>query len=179
LIRIGRGMWKGHILRPPSSVAWGRPTASRVREAVFDMLGPGALEGEVVWDLCCGSGAFGIEALSAGASRCTFVDRDARATAFVREFLDGRQAFRRARVITGNVKTVVPALDEHPDLVYLDPPYRDDKLYSWAGRYDWGSVLAEGGSVFVETGSERDLPDWEERRYGDTHLYRWRAEISR
>ena len=178
MIRIGRGMWKGHILRPPSSIAWGRPTASRVREAVFDILGPEALEGATVWDLCCGSGAFGIEALSTGATRCTFVDRDPAATRFVREFLEGRQAFRRARVITGDVTKVVPALGESPDLVYLDPPYRDDELYSWAGRYDWGSVLSGGGSVFLETGSGRDFPGWGERKYGDTFLYRW-TETSR
>jgi 16S rRNA (guanine966-N2)-methyltransferase len=144
-----------------------------VREAVFDILGPRYLDDSVVWDLCCGSGAFGLEALSAGASHCTFVDRDARATGFVREFLDGKGAFRRARVITGNVTTVVPVLDGHPDLVYIDPPWKDEKLYSWAGRYDWKSVVSPGGTVFLESGTDRDLPGWEERKYGDTRLYRW------
>jgi 16S rRNA (guanine966-N2)-methyltransferase len=137
------------------------------------MLGPGGVDDAIVWDLCCGSGAFGLEALSAGAGHCTFVDIDHRATAFVREFLDGKNAFRRAKVITGDVLSVVPLLADRPDLVYLDPPYRDDEIYSWAGLHNWESVLAPGGSVFVEAGQGRVLPGWETRKYGDTILYRW------
>ena len=174
MIRIGRGMWKGHILRPPASVLRKRPTPSRVREAVFDILGPNDLDGMSVWDLCCGSGAFGIEALSRGAIHCLFVDSDHRATDFVKDFLGQHGATDRAQVVTGSVERIVLNREDRPDLVYLDPPYRSDKLYSWAGMLDWQSVVAPGGAVFLEAGSDRDIPGWEARKYGDTCLlFRW------
>ncbi len=173
MIRIGRGMWKGHILRPPASVLRKRPTPSRVREAGFDMLGPGDMDGMSVWDLCCGSGAMGIEALSLGALHCLFVDSDYKATEFVKDFLGQRGASDLAQVVTGNVTRIVPERNDRPDLVYLDPPYRSDKLYSWASLFDWQSVVAPGGTVFIEAGSDRDIPGWEARKYGDTCLYRW------
>jgi 16S rRNA (guanine966-N2)-methyltransferase len=169
-------MWKGHSLRPPASVLRKRPTSSRVREAVFDILGPGDLDGMSIWDLCCGSGAFGIEALSLSAAHCLFVDNDSLATEFVRDFLGKRGATDRARVVTGDVMSIVPEVEDRPDLVYMDPPYRSDELYSWAGLLDWQSVIAPGGAVFLEAGSDRDIPGWEARKYGDTCLFRWREK---
>src|SRR3954447_13779720 len=97
-----------------------RPTADRVREALFSMLGD--VTGLRVLDLYAGSGALGIEALSRGAAGATFVDRDPRAVAAIRSNLDGvgvQQEVRRQDAL----RFLAGAGAGPFDLVFLDPPY--------------------------------------------------------
>ena len=84
-MRVVAGAFKGRPIRAPKGTHT-RPTADRVREALFSILGP--IEGLRVLDLFAGSGALGIEALSRGASSATFVDSSPRAVAAVRRNLD-------------------------------------------------------------------------------------------
>ncbi len=137
----------------------------------------GMIEGSHVWDLCCGSGAFGIECLSAGASGCSFVDRDREAVGFVQASLRelggiSRAEFRIADVIELDLGALV-----RPGLVFLDPPYASSRVYTWAFSVDWPSLLADGGMVMVETPTGLPAPrGWTTRRYGETTLaWRWKA----
>ncbi len=103
-----------------------RPTSDRVREALFSMLG--GLDGLAVLDLFAGSGALGIEALSRGARRAVFVERDAGALAALRANLAalGLEE-QRAQVRAGDALRALRAAAaraETYDLVFLDPPYR-------------------------------------------------------
>ena len=75
-MRVIAGRWGGRLLQAPKGRAITRPTADRVKEAVFSMLG--TVESERVLDLFAGTGALGIEALSRGAKRAVFVERDRR-----------------------------------------------------------------------------------------------------
>jgi 16S rRNA (guanine966-N2)-methyltransferase len=147
-----------------------RPSADRVRESMFSMLGSyRALEGAVVWDLFSGSGALGIEALSRGAKRATFVDRSRRAVLAARSNLArlgyGRE---RARVVCSEVlrwAESAHAEDENVDLVFADPPY------AWQGWHALLFALAPAAPLVVlETGGDVELPaPWravKERRYG-------------
>ncbi len=148
-----------------------RPTSDRVREALFQILGP--LDGARVLDLFAGSGALGIEALSRGASDGTFVDSAPAAIAAVRrnlETLDLEAEVRRAdaRAFLNNAQRSA----RFYDLVLLDPPYR---LAAGLGRElseVVPAVLAPAGRAVSESDRRSplalDLPLLDERRYGDT-----------
>jgi len=172
VIRLGRGKWKGHILRPSSRLC--RPTSSLVRSAFLDIAGRNTIDLAVVWDLCAGTGSAGLEALSWGASSCVFIDKNPRSTAFIRKFLREHNAVEDATVITCDAKDYINRADMVPDVVYIDPPYRYARLYEWIELIDWSSILTSDGIVFVESGSETVLGDeWNRRKYGDTCL-NWR-----
>jgi 16S rRNA (guanine966-N2)-methyltransferase len=144
-----------------------RPTADRVREALFNALGSmGAVDGATVLDLFAGSGALGIEALSRGAAHATFVDSDAAAVACVRANLATSGLDDRATVVRADAIGWLGAAPRH-EVALLDPPYRFDR---------WTELLAavEADLVVIESDRPIDLPDgWEvvrDRRYGSTFV---------
>src|SRR5437016_13211050 len=101
-----------------------------VKQALFNMVGP-SIEGAEVLDLFAGSGALGIEALSRGAAKVTFVDRQPRGLAILRQILDALGFTERANIVRG---VVVRWLEASPEAVssarfiVLDPPYDDAVL---------------------------------------------------
>lgn len=123
-MRIVAGRWKGRALVAPAGAAT-RPTADRVRQALFDMLwhapwgGREAVEGQAVLDGFAGTGALGLEALSRGAARAVFIEQDRGALAALRANIAALKA--EARVIAGDV--LRPPAGEPCGLVFLDPPY--------------------------------------------------------
>jgi 16S rRNA (guanine966-N2)-methyltransferase len=169
-MRITGGALGGRRLVAPRGERT-RPTSDRVREALFQVLGP--LDGARVLDLFAGSGALGIEALSRGATEATFVDSAPAAIAAVRRnlaALDLDAEVRRtdARAFLRNAR----ADARFYSLVLLDPPYR---LAAGLGRElseVVPAVLAPAGRVVSESDRrsplELDVPLLDERRYGDT-----------
>jgi 16S rRNA (guanine(966)-N(2))-methyltransferase RsmD len=180
-VRVIAGRFGGRTLVAPAGAAT-RPTADRVREALFSVLAD--VEGDAVLDLYAGTGALGIEALSRGASHATFVE-------------NGRGALKALRqnihaLALGDVTTVLPiaverALRAPPwqqgfDLVFLDPPYavvRGGRFtVSLTKAVDRGltSSLRPGGRVILEHTSAETAPPVsgvtleETRVYGDTAL---------
>jgi 16S rRNA (guanine966-N2)-methyltransferase len=143
-----------------------RPTSDRVREAIFDMLGSmGGVEGLVVADLFCGSGALGIEALSRGAGAVTFVDRETPALEAVRTNLGAVGLSDAPSTVVG---AVLPQwLSGAPtfDLVLCDPPYTFE---------EWPVLLGSmrAGLAVLESSMPLDMtPNWtvtKVRRYGST-----------
>jgi 16S rRNA (guanine966-N2)-methyltransferase len=120
-VRIAAGRWKGRRLDVPESA---RPTSSRAREALFDILGP-RIAGAQVLDLFAGSGAVGFEAVSRGAARAVLVDPDAGALRRARETLG---ADEEVLVLASDAASAVADLGkrgERFDVVFADPPYRD------------------------------------------------------
>jgi 16S rRNA (guanine966-N2)-methyltransferase len=165
-----------------------RPMTDRVRENLFNLLGP-AVEGAVVLDLFCGSGALGLEALSRGAARATFVDTDAAAIGAVetncrRLGLKGRaRVLRRDALRPGPWMRPIGAASYA--LVLVDPPYRMTADSAGQQRLaDMVQALVRLGCVVPQTvamlrterGVAIELP-WEgfgladERSYGRTTLY--------
>jgi 16S rRNA (guanine966-N2)-methyltransferase len=144
-----------------------------VKAAIFNIVGPG-IEGAHVLDLFAGSGAIGIEALSRGAAEVTFVDREPRGLAILRQNLDALELKERARVIRADV---VRWLESSPDdvgragLVFLDPPYEDVVLDQALRVLD--KTLSDA-LVVAEHSRRQTLPSLmrlkvdRERRYGDT-----------
>src|SRR5256885_16377821 len=118
-MRVVAGEYRGRRLKAPAGTDT-RPTADRVREALFNILGD--VSGAVVLDLYAGSGALGIEALSRGAAAATVVDRDERALAAVRADLEALGAV--ARVARSDAIAFLKRQDGAGyDLIFVDPPY--------------------------------------------------------
>ena len=172
-MRIIAGTHRGRRITAPKG-AHTRPTGDRVREALFNLVGP--VDDASVLDLYAGSGALGLEALSRGARRCVFAETDAAACRAIRANLESLG-------LTGGLVAQRDALsvlrDESAggrrhELVLLDPPYeRWGDLEGRLGRL-LPAVLADAGVVVVETDAaiEPTLPLAlrTTRRYGSARL---------
>jgi 16S rRNA (guanine(966)-N(2))-methyltransferase RsmD len=160
-MRIIAGRLKGRRLKPP---AWSglRPTSDRLRETLFNVLGP-SIAGARVLDLYAGTGALGIEALSRGAELVVFVDCDRRATALVADNLvrcglENGYAIIRARAAQA-VEQFVQSAHEPFDIVLLDPPYAPESRSSVdATLAATGRVLARTGVAVLEHPRRRQPP---------------------
>lgn len=167
-MRVVAGRFGGRRLTAPRGAAT-RPTADRVREALFSVLGD--VSGLTVLDLFAGSGALGIEALSRGAGSAVFVERAAPALAALRENLEALGI--EAEVHRGDARAFArnAARDRRAyDLVFLDPPYREAEQIGREAPL--AELIAPGGRLVAESDRRAplpiDLPISFERRYGDT-----------
>lgn len=186
MTRIIAGTVGGRRIEVPP--AGTRPTSERVREALFSALeiDPG-LTGARVLDLCAGSGALGLEALSRGARQALFVESDRRAATTVRRNVGDLGFAGTAEVRAAGVAALLarPAPSAF-DLVLADPPYDvpDTEVAGWLTAAEAGGWLAAAATVVVERavrrGARRDGAGFEwpaplravrERRYGDTVLH--------
>jgi 16S rRNA (guanine(966)-N(2))-methyltransferase RsmD len=170
-VRVIAGTYGGRRLQAPGGTDT-RPTADRVREALFSILA-GRVEDARVLDLFAGSGALGIEALSRGAAEATFVDRAAGAIRAIGANLEALGA--DALVVRAEAVRFLGGASRSGrsyDLVFLDPPYRLDASLGRALPAALAAVLAPGATVVAESDRraplEIDLPIEDERRYGDT-----------
>ena len=154
-MRIIAGAFKGRVLQAP---AWEglRPTSDRLRETLFNILAP-RVDGAVVLDVCAGTGAVGLEALSRGAARVTFVEQDPRAVALI-------DANARKCGLTGGYtierRDALARVTGHPDrefdIVFMDPPYAQRDLERWVASA--AGLLAVDGVVVLEHASRLEPP---------------------
>jgi 16S rRNA (guanine966-N2)-methyltransferase len=165
-MRVVSGTARGRKLRAPAGRGT-RPITDRAKEAIFNMLASlGGVEGLVVADLWAGSGSFGIECLSRGAERVTFVERGREALACLRGNLEALGFEDRAIVVPRSVESALPGLGP-VDLAFCDPPYADDP---------WAELLGDLQADLVVGHAERPIelpPGWEElrrRTYGKARI---------
>jgi 16S rRNA (guanine966-N2)-methyltransferase len=168
-VRIIAGSRKGHTIHAPKGRDT-RPTSDRVRENVFNILGP--VDGANVLDLYAGSGAMGLEALSRGAARAVFVESDGDAVRAIERNLDKLRL--QATVLHRDALAVLATERTKYDLVLVDPPYAMyADLETRLARY-LPTVLADGGVVVLETDAriEPQLPleQRTSRKYGQTRV---------
>ena len=170
-MRVIAGRYGGRRLQTPAGAAT-RPTADRVREALFSVLADRVLDARVL-DLFAGSGALGLEALSRGAAEATFVDSAPAAVKAVKAnlaALDASAVVRRAdaRAFLRTAR----AQARHYDLVFLDPPYGMAARIGRELSEALPAVLTETAVVVCESDRRAplplELPLIDERRYGDT-----------
>jgi 16S rRNA (guanine966-N2)-methyltransferase len=183
-LQVIGGEWGGRrLVSPPAGV---RPTLAILRRSLFDILGPG-IEGKVVLDLYAGSGSLGLEALSRGASRCDFVERDPRTAAVARRNLTalaGPSDDLPGRVHSASVEGWLhrrgSALRDY-DLLLADPPYGHPGLPGVLAVLGAPGVLKEAAMVVVERRSDEAhaaVPGLSEVRrvsHGDSMLVMLRA----
>jgi len=175
---------KRHLKVPPG---WqGRPTADRVKESLFNILGS-LVPGSVFLDLFAGTGNIGIEALSRGAGHVVLVEKDPRAARTIKQNIRDAGLESGARVLTSDVYRALEELAAGSaadrqgqgkfDLVFLDPPYGMGFELPVIGRVLELGLLAQGGLIIAESGKREELPPDikglllnRQERYGDTLL---------
>jgi 16S rRNA (guanine966-N2)-methyltransferase len=150
-MRVIAGIYKGRKLKTLEGMRL-RPTSDRLRETIFNVLAP-RIEGANFADVCAGSGAVGIEALSRGAAQVTFIESSRKAAALIGENLRHCEVEESVSVINRDALTALKYLasrDLKFDIVFFDPPY-DSEIHSpilW--QIAKHSILAENGIVIVE-----------------------------
>jgi 16S rRNA (guanine(966)-N(2))-methyltransferase RsmD len=172
-MRVIAGRLGGRRLKAPRGTVT-RPTSDRVRESVFALLGE--CDGARVLDLFAGAGGLGIEALSRGAARAVFVDRDGRALRALKanlatlEIVCNAAEVRRADALAALRSARVR--QETYDLVFIDPPYGQAHVWGPELSTVLPQLLAPAARVVVESDRraplELQLPVELQRRYGDT-----------
>ncbi len=165
-MRIIAGKYRGRNLKSPPSLEV-RPTSDRLRETLFNVIAP-RIEGARFLDLCAGSGAVGIEALSRGAGHVTFVDRSRRMCSLIKSNLD------LCRIEENEIVTVHAEAHDYLrrlilqargafdpwDIVFFDPPYADDYLPMLdTFGMQASSLLTENGLLIVEHHHKNMLQD--------------------
>ena len=180
-MRIIAGQRRGHKIDGPRASALMRPTSDLVRESLFNIVGP-MMEGRLAIDLFAGTGAVGLEALSRGAARAIFVEKNRESVALIRRNIATLRYQDRTQVKLADAYRWVRSFqpdDESSLAVFLDPPYREYELHRSRINELIGSLvekLPAGAVVALEAGRDLDgsiLPDleaWDIRRYGDTQL---------
>lgn len=158
-MRIIAGERKGLALKsvPGKST---RPTTDKVKEAIFNMIGP-YFNGGLGLDLYAGSGSLGIEALSRGLSKVVFVDRDMKAIETIKCNLKRSQYDQRAEVYRNDAKAALKALKKRNlqfSFIFLDPPYYQDTLQTEIEAIVYDHLLHIDGKVIVEHASKFELP---------------------
>ncbi|MBE5024558.1 16S rRNA (guanine(966)-N(2))-methyltransferase RsmD [Olsenella sp. DSM 107455] len=161
-MRIVGGKWRGRQIEAPEGRGTTRPTTDRTREAITSMILSARgldLTGDSVLDAFAGSGAMGLELLSRGAARATFVDRDRRAAARVRRSAETLGAGEgEVRSLAGDVFSLVSrGLAGAPfDVVFLDPPYAvaAERVTALVDELAASGQLAPGAVVVYERAAE-------------------------
>jgi 16S rRNA (guanine(966)-N(2))-methyltransferase RsmD len=177
-MRIISGTSKGRKLATPkgSSV---RPTSDRVKESIFNIL-RGEVEGKVVLDLFAGTGNLGIEALSRGAKKTTFVEKGWRGLRLIRQNLLQCGMMERAEIIPKDAIRSIGLLSQKGrafDLILMDPPYEKGLIQRILNKLRDRPIYRENSILVVEHGRREPLPEhlwgWElirQRQIGDTMI---------
>ena len=153
-----------------------RPTTDKVKESIFNII-QFDIEGRRALDLFGGTGQLGIEALSRGAARCTFLDQRKEAVALIRENLKTTGLSERAAVLQGDAISFLTTCREKFDLIFLDPPYQSDLLERALDAITRIDILNGNGIILCESSVEKTLPQpngpyemGREYRYGKIKL---------
>lgn len=154
-MRVITGEAKGRRLKTLSGEDV-RPTAERVKEAIFSIL-QFDIEGRNMLDLFAGSGQMGIEALSRGARCCTFVDSSRLAASVIKENVLHCGFENRARIISGDSIGYISRSSELFDIAFVDPPYYSG-LYAKALE-PLAARMNTGGGIVCEAPNDVELPE--------------------
>jgi 16S rRNA (guanine966-N2)-methyltransferase len=181
-MRIIAGALRGRVLAPVKGRT--RPTAARVREAIFNILGPAVPEAKVL-DLFAGTGALGIEALSRGAAAAVFVEDHPEALKGLRRNLETLGLAARSQVLPLPVASALRQLSARGapfGLVFLDPPYGGDVASATLTALAASPLLWPQAWVVAEHSRREKLPEvigglaqQTLRRYGDTQVAIYQA----
>jgi 16S rRNA (guanine966-N2)-methyltransferase len=155
-LRVIAGKYKGRKLLGPKRDDF-RPTLDRVKESIFNVLG-GDLIDSVVLDLFCGTGALGIEAISRGAMRATFVDHDKAILNIARENTVNLGIDRKSKFFNSDVfEFMKKVADFSADIVFADPPY-DNACGSAITRGIAEHNMVHPGGILVLERFKKDIP---------------------
>lgn len=176
-MRISAGIHRSRTLFTPKNDAI-RPTSDKIRQAVFNMLNArGLVQEAIVIDAFCGTGALGLEALSQGATYCTFFDKNKNSVSVCKQNIELLKEENRSQLYVWDATKVKPRPEaiQPATLIFFDPPYGQDLiLKSFTSLYKNGWLSDE--SYFVietardETVSCPRINALSEKVYGDTKI---------
>jgi len=157
-MRVIAGAFKGRNLKSPPSMQV-RPTSDRLRETLFNVIAAHVPDARFL-DLCAGSGAVGIEALSRGAAHATFVDRSRRSCQLIESNLELCRVPEDQRdIYCSEASEFLRQWDgDKWDLIFFDPPYKEDYLKTLQ-ILGSGKLLNENGLVIAEHHHKTELPE--------------------
>jgi 16S rRNA (guanine(966)-N(2))-methyltransferase RsmD len=177
-LRVTGGRLKGRRLTPFRGQRI-RPTLSKVREALFDIVGAFVV-GKDVLDLFCGSGTLGIEALSRGALSAVFVDSNRDAVRVLKKNLEVCGLLECSEIVTASAEQGIRLVGKQGrqfDLVLADPPYGRSLIEKTLEEISKKGIVKEGGTVVIEHEAKEELAAragcltlHDRRRYGQTGL---------
>jgi 16S rRNA (guanine(966)-N(2))-methyltransferase RsmD len=158
-MRVVSGICKGRPLKAvPGNTT--RPTTDKVKEAIFNMIGP-YFDGGSALDLFAGSGGLGIEGLSRGLEKAVFIDRDSKAIQTIRENIEACQLGEKTEVYRNDADRAIKALMKREmsfDYIFLDPPYKQQQLVSLMEKMDQHMLVHSGSKIICEHTHELELP---------------------
>ena len=156
-LRIVAGKWRSRLL-PIPDVEGLRPTSERIRETLFNWLGP-RIYGTRCLDLFAGTGALGLEALSRDASEVVFVESSRKAVNALRHSIDTLDA-TGADVVQGDAFEILKRCErESFDVIFLDPPFADNSLVDLCRLIDERRLLRTDGCIYIEQDRQSPIPD--------------------
>lgn len=188
-MRVIAGSVKGRKLKAPAGLHT-RPITDMIKEALFNVWGPNIFDANVL-DLFAGSGSVGIEALSRGAFKVTFVDNDINAIKIIKENLSNCGFATGFEVLHNDVFRVIENLSRHGqkfDYIYVDPPFSNPRIFNEImlvlGRTD---ILDDEGVLVIRAQKQKEMAEtfhglakYRLSNYGESnlHYYRWTKEDS-
>ena len=157
-MRIISGQFKSRQLKgtPPAGL---RPTSDKLRETLFNILGP-TVSGSDFLDACAGMGGVGIEAISRGAQSVCFVDNSRKSTAIIRENLSALKIVSGFRILEMELRKALHVFEADTafDVVFLDPPYDREDLYTMALEFFGSRPILKDEGILVMEHSKRQEP---------------------
>ena len=179
IMRVIAGAGKGKTIKSVPGMST-RPTTDKVKESIFNIIGPYFEEGNVL-DLFAGTGSLGIEALSRGMTSAVFVDQDKLSIETIYKNLETTNLKQFAEVYKNDYQRALKALAKREvsfDLIFLDPPYKLkklDKIIQFIGKHN---LLKETGTIVTEHDADYDFTDhleenfvvYKQVSYGDTGI---------
>lgn len=151
-VRIIAGQWRGRRL-PVIEAPGLRPTGDRVRETLFNWLGP-RLIGAHCLDLFAGSGALGLEALSRGASSIVFVEKSKSVLDSLMDATKTWPGIEKAKFVCADAKQWISEEGTGFDMVFLDPPFGLDQIADWLEALVEQGLVRDGGCVYLESAKD-------------------------
>ncbi len=156
-----------------------RPTLDRVKESLFNIIQE-RIKDSVVLDLFAGSGALGIEAISRGAKRAYFCDKNSQAINMIKQNLEKTRFINKSVIINKDYKKCLNDIDEKLDIIFIDPPYKDNLSVESVNIINEKGILNKDGIMIIETDEicrdKRGLENLkniriiDERKYGRVNL---------
>jgi 16S rRNA (guanine966-N2)-methyltransferase len=160
-MRVISGVVKGRRLKAPFGTSLLRPTSDKVKEAVFDIIGPG-IEDARFLDLFCGTGAVGIEALSRGSRNVVFVDSKSSAIDLLKDNLFRCGFDNNFEIIQCDALQALATLSNRQrkfEYIFLDPPYGSDLILNSMDAISAGHLLLPNARILVEHASKKPVPE--------------------
>ena len=154
-MRVISGTARGIVLKTPDGMLT-RPTADRVKEALFSII-QFDLPGAKVLDLFAGTGQLGIEAISRGAKAAVFIDERAEACKLIQENLSRTKLHTNAQIIRSDYAAYLKNCTEKFDIILLDPPYSEVFLENSLKMITEIDILQSGGIIVTERPLGKDI----------------------